>query len=197
MKTRTHLLVWLTLASWVARKMAAASLPARAALWMRQFPKRQTNFDFTLYFFKRFKMTLSWFSTTTCRTRGCPWSMRVLTRGVRSVGVAPSLDESCRKAVLVKWGAVHDWSVIVEGVNGGIRRYCNVLQGQPQGGVPLVVFQIHVQSEHSETSVRLRKWWKWIQCVCVWSSGEGILRSLFALQELVEHGFVPWQHCFV
>lgn len=35
---RTHLLTWLTFAPWVARKRAAASLPARAALCMRQYP---------------------------------------------------------------------------------------------------------------------------------------------------------------
>jgi len=34
---RTHLLIWLTFAPCVARKSAAASLPARAALCMRQF----------------------------------------------------------------------------------------------------------------------------------------------------------------
>lgn len=37
---RTHLLTWLTFAPWVARKRAAASLPAWAALCMRQFPTR-------------------------------------------------------------------------------------------------------------------------------------------------------------
>lgn len=41
--SHTHLLTWLTLAPWVARKRAAASLPARAALCMRQFPARGQN----------------------------------------------------------------------------------------------------------------------------------------------------------
>lgn len=37
---RTHLLVWLTFAPWVAKNRAAASLLARQALCMRQLPRR-------------------------------------------------------------------------------------------------------------------------------------------------------------
>lgn len=40
---RTHLLTWLTFAPWVARKRAAASLPARAALCIRQCPTADTQ----------------------------------------------------------------------------------------------------------------------------------------------------------
>lgn len=65
---------------------------------------------------------------------------------VRCIRIASSLDKQGCKAVLVKRGAVHDWSVVLKWVYWGVWRHGDILQGQPQSGAALVVLKFQVKS---------------------------------------------------
>lgn len=135
MLLHTHLLTWLTFAPWVARKSAAASLPARAALCMRQFSARKKmEKDEDENVFKGLKALWQQnrLLNSTC---GCVWCIRV----------ASSLDKLGCKTILIKWGAVHNWCVILKWVYWGVWRHGDVLQGQPQSCAALVVLELQVK----------------------------------------------------
>lgn len=140
---RTHLLMWLTFAPWVVRKRAAASLFASAALCMRQYSvtnKRRKGE--CLRHKQHWSWTVMWerllSSLITCGS-------------VRSIGVASSLDELGRKAILVKRGAVYDRRIIFKRVDRGIRRHGDILQCQPQRCAALVIFELQVKPDKMET----------------------------------------------
>lgn len=63
---------------------------------------------------------------------------------VRCICITSSLDKLCCKAVLIKWGSIHYWNIILKWVYWGIRGHSDVLQGQPKSSAALVVFQFQV-----------------------------------------------------
>lgn len=133
----TDLLTWLTFAPWVARKRAAASLFARAALCMRQFSKE----------IKKHRGRGRWrwasfHSRNYCRLR--LWNSTC--GSVRCVWIASSLDKLGCKAILIKRGAINYWCVILKWVYRGVWRHGDILQSQPQSCAALMVLEFQVKS---------------------------------------------------
>lgn len=146
----THLLTWLTFAPWVARKRAAASLPALAALCIRQFSTRdKTQGDEDKNVFKGTSVVpfkkLLWSEVISNSTCG----------SVRCVRIASSLDKLGCKAILVKTGAVHYWGIILKWVYRGVWRHGDILQGQPQSCAALVVLEFQVKPNKTTDYNRL------------------------------------------
>lgn len=111
---------------------------------------------------------------------------------VWGICVAPPLDQLRCKAVLLKGGAVHHWSGVLERVDRCVRSQGDVLQGQPQSSAALMVLQLQVQSINGETFPALLGDWDTLQ-----SPSQAEPGLLFALQQLVEHGLIPRGHSFV
>ncbi len=138
----THLLTWLTFAPWVARKSAAASLPALAALCIRQFSTRnETRRDEDEYMFKGT-------SIIPVKKNYCEetiWNGTCARVG--GIGVASSLNELGRKTILIKRSAVYYWCIIFKWVDWEVWRQGDVLQSQPQRCAALVVLEFQVKSK--------------------------------------------------
>lgn len=79
------------------------------------------------------------------------------TIGVWCIRIAPSLYKPCCKAVLVKWGSIHNRSFVLKRVHRGVRGHSDVLQGQPQCSAAFVIFQLQVQSKQEGEGLQCYK----------------------------------------
>lgn len=110
------------------------------------------------------------------------------------IRVAPPLDQLGCKAVLAERGAVHDGSLVFKRVDRRACRHGDVLQGQPQSGAALVVFELQVEptgrgEQRFPGLLAARADFQ------VPTTAE--TRLLLTLEQLAEHRLVARRHRFV